>query len=366
MMKYLLVVLLLVTAAPRIIAQTIFKYTYKKETLRFETIEGHPGECRLIKQESGGNPYGYNSSPFNIPDEAVDPDTKIRYKVTSIGMGALQGNRNVREVVFPVWLTTIENDAFNNCEQLATITLPDNLLEIGARAFMLCTSLKNVETGTRSMLERIHSEAFRGCRSLKTFTIPEEVTYLGAQVFAASGLLDLQFNAIKCPVAGTRYEPPFSGRSGLQVTFGPEVTVIPDNFFSGVKKLYQVDIPDGISEVGEAAFLDCPDLQIVTVPESVTEIGSSAFEKCVSLGQCDIHGVGTIGNALFKGCTSLVEAALSPRLMQIPDETFMGCVSLPVYDSVHCPYDREVCLLWMPIAAVGCTGCMAKWSCHDR
>lgn len=328
MMKYLLVVLLLVTAAPRIIAQTIFKYTYKKETLRFETIEGHPGECRLIKQESGGNPYGYNSSPFNIPDEAVDPDTKIRYKVTSIGMGALQGNRNVREVVFPVWLTTIENDAFNNCEQLATITLPDNLLEIGARAFMLCTSLKNVETGTRSMLERIHSEAFRGCRSLKTFTIPEEVTYLGAQVFAASGLLDLQFNAIKCPVAGTRYEPPFSGRSGLQVTFGPEVRVIPDNFFSGVKKLYQVDIPDGISEVGEAAFLDCPDLQIVTVPESVTEIGSSAFEKCVSLGQCDIHGVGTIGNALFKGCTSLAEAALAPRLSTIPDETFMGCVSL--------------------------------------
>lgn len=179
------------------------------------------------------------------------------------------------------------------------------------------------------MLERIHSEAFRGCRSLITFTIPEEVTYLGAQVFAASGLLDLQFNAIKCTVAGTRYEPPFSGRSGLQVTFGPEVTVIPDNFFSGVKKLYRVDIPDGIKTVGEAAFLDCPDLQIVTVPASVTEIGSSAFEKCVSLGQCDIHGVTKkIGNALFKGCTSLAEAELSPKLSTIPEETFMWCVAL--------------------------------------
>lgn len=328
MMKYLLVALLLVTAAPRITAQTIFKYTYKKETLRFETIEGHPGECRLIRQESGAYPYGYVNSTFSVPDEVTDPNTKIRYRVTSIGIGAFQGNRNVLKVELPVWLTTIENDAFSSCEQLTGINIPDNLVEIGPRAFYGCTKLKDVDMGSRPMLDKIHSEAFRGCRSLTSFTIPEEVTYIGTEVFAGSGLAELQFNAVRCPVSGTRYEPPFSGVSGLKVTFGPDVTRIPDNFFSRIGKLYGVEIPEGIRTVGDAAFLGCPDLRYVTVPASVTEIGGSAFESCTKLTECDIHGVAEIGDALFKNCTALEKAKLNAGLMKIPDETFMGCTAL--------------------------------------
>ena len=41
-------------------------------------------------------------------------------------------------------LTTIGNDAFKNCRGLESITLPENLDVIGARAFMDCTNLKDL------------------------------------------------------------------------------------------------------------------------------------------------------------------------------------------------------------------------------
>ena len=44
-----------------------------------------------------------------------------------------------------------------------------------------------------------------------------------------------------------------------------------------------VDIPSGVTVIGEGAFQDYGSLASVTIPAGVTEIGSSAFEDCVSL-----------------------------------------------------------------------------------
>ena len=328
MIKHLLVALLWI-AAPCVSSQTIFEYhrsTY--DVLRFETIAGRSGECRLLKPSSGNMPYGYSNSAFVVPDEVTDRDTGQKYRVTEIGAEAFMSNNNVLSVELPLWLRKIDLDAFRSCGQLKEIAIPDGVTEIGPRAFMLCAKLAKVEMASRPMLATIGGEAFSGCKSLKSFTITENVTYVGSEAFANSGIENIQFNATRCPMSGTRYQPPLSGTSGVRVTFGEDVRIIPENFFAGVKRMYSFDVPESVIEIGEAAFLGCPDLQIVRVPESVTKVGRSAFEECVSMVESDLSSVTTLGPSVFKGCTKLAKAVLSQRLDRIPDETFMGCVAL--------------------------------------
>ena len=329
MMRHLLVALLLTFAAPHMISGTIFEYVYAKETLRFETIDGTADECRLLKPASGRSPYGIRNAKFSVPYEAIDPETGIKYKVKSIGMGAFQNNRSVNEVVLPDWLVSIENDAFNNCEQLKTINFPETLVEIGRDAFGQCAKLEEIRISPRFMsLKNIYDGAFHGCKSLTSFTIPEDVAYIGSGVFVGSGVRELNFNAERCRVAGTRYDPPFAGMTGLQVTFGPFVKMIPDNFFAGVRQMYSFEVPDQIERIGESAFYKCTDLRSIVIPTSVTEIGGSAFEECAKLMECDVSNVRTIGQSLFKNCKKLEKAQLYRNLMLIPDMTFMGCEAL--------------------------------------
>ena len=65
-------------------------------------------------------------------------------------------------------------------------------------------------------------------------------------------------------------------------------------------------IPDGVTNIGYAAFCLCRNLTSVTIPDSVTTIGDWAFYDCSSLTSVTIpDSVTTIGNSAFVCCSSL-------------------------------------------------------------
>ena len=49
------------------------------------------------------------------------------------------------------------------------------------------------------------------------------------------------------------------------------------------KGVKDVVIPDGVTEIGDSAFLGCSSLTSVTIPDSVTHIGENAFSRCTAL-----------------------------------------------------------------------------------
>jgi hypothetical protein len=70
------------------------------------------------------------------------------------------------------------------------------------------------------------------------------------------------------------------------------VTAIEAGAFESCRSLTSVDIPAGVTRIGNYAFAGCTGLTSVNIPADVTNIGGNAFENCFSLSEITIaHGM---------------------------------------------------------------------------
>jgi hypothetical protein len=90
-----------------------------------------------------------------------------------------------------------------------------------------------------------------------------------------------------------------------------------------------VDIPNRVSLIGEAAFVDCEKLTSATIGKNVTSIGGAAFRECTQLQQITIpDSVTTVGSYAFADCPALMSATIGTRLTQLNDGVFSDCCNL--------------------------------------
>lgn len=72
-------------------------------------------------------------------------EEKVFIDSTTIHKGTFGHSlENIKEIVIPEGITTIEENAFEGCSDLATITFPCSLKHIGRNAFADCKNLKTV------------------------------------------------------------------------------------------------------------------------------------------------------------------------------------------------------------------------------
>ena len=113
------------------------------------------------------------------------------------------------------------------------------------------------------------------------------------------------------------------------VTIPSTVTLICAAAFANCTSLLQVTIPEQVTTIEAQAFVDCRSLTELTLPTSVTEIGDRAFCGCSSLTSLNIpDSVREIGDRAFCGCSSLTSLTLPGSLSEIGANAFRGCASL--------------------------------------
>lgn len=204
-------------------------------------------------------------------------------QLKSIGNSAFSGtdpaHPRFKEIQIPDSVETIGTNAFQNCQDLESITLPASLKTIESSAFSYCRNLSEIELPTS--LKAIQSYVFDGCSSLETVFYDGPLAQW-SQVNTSNDFLGYSSPSL---VMGD-YTAQF-----ISVEDDPLAKPIPKKTVTITKytgKESTVILPSTINswpvtKIGEAAFQDNTTITSVTIPASVTEIGANAFAGCTNL-----------------------------------------------------------------------------------
>lgn len=119
---------------------------------------------------------------------------------------------NLRKVILPESLITVENFAFEGCINLESVNLEDcvNLKSIGRKAFYNCENLRGELNFTKCVcLEDIGSSAFECCGCLTSLVVPKSMKNMGYDSFYRCNALEfivvnggLLLDICKCGILG--------------------------------------------------------------------------------------------------------------------------------------------------------------------
>ncbi|KAL7523122.1 hypothetical protein ACHAXR_000034 [Thalassiosira sp. AJA248-18] len=66
-------------------------------------------------------------------------------------------------------------------------------------------------------------------------------------------------------------------RDVTRIRVDPSVTRIPEEAFKNLYRLVEVEICEGVEEIGRGAFWNCQSLRRITIPSTITRILDGAF-----------------------------------------------------------------------------------------
>lgn len=189
-------------------------------------------------------------------------------------------------------VTKIATWAFNACNTLTEVTLPNTVDEIGYQAFFNCSNLTKViiPEGVR----KIGQAAFYGCSQLTSITIPSTITNM---------------------------DTAFSGNTALShVTLTNGISKISSNAFKGCTGLTEVEIPASVDQICPFAFNGCTNLKRVLLEKNIKTINVNAFKDCTNLSDVKYNGYKTDWDRVTVNTTG--NDTLTSKVQYLCDITF--------------------------------------------
>lgn len=175
--------------------------------------------------------------------------------------------------------------------------------------------------------------------------IPDTVTS-GGQSYKVTAIGDSAFESLSTPINVSSVFIPATVRSIggsafsycnalTTVTFAEDSQLksIGGSAFYGTEQAHprfkEIQIPDSVETIGNAAFRYCQDLERITLPSTLQKLSNSTFHGCTALSEVTFPAsLKTIEKGAFIGCRKLSEVKLPVSLTAIEVYVFDSCSSL--------------------------------------
>ena len=217
-------------------------------------------------------------------------DITIPSNVSSIGAYAFAGS-NVKNVTISDGVNSIGEEAFNSCMELTEIVVDEGnanycsldgvLFSKDKNTLIKCPAAKSGEYTIPSGVVNIEKTAFQCCNKLTGLHLPDSLRNIGESAFYSC--YSLESLLIPEGVTSIPYGM-VSQCNGLKnVSIPSSVTSIGERAFMNCESLTQIKIPAGVTSLPEYSLYGLSSLTEIVIPASVSYIGPKTFENCNKL-----------------------------------------------------------------------------------
>lgn len=277
-------------------------------------------------------------------EKSVVIPSKIDNKpVVALGNHVFKDNKYIQTVKIPSTVTTIGFKggfvgAFQNCENLVSITGAENVSMIGHATFSgsekftsypFTNNLREIYSFAfsgsgissvtfNSNMDLIDSLAFHECKNLTSVSIPTGVKEVEDRVFEdCVGLKKVTVGAVDLQ------DGCFNGCKNLEsASFAEGVSRVAGSTFEGDVKLTSVKLPSSLRVIGVSAFSGCTSLTAIDIPYGVIEIGSYGFSESGLKNVVIPNSVVDMDGGVFDQCKSLESITIPKSVTKYGNYTF--------------------------------------------
>lgn len=211
--------------------------------------------------------------------------------------------------------TVICHNALSCNEGLESVTIPKSVKHIGMGAFNGCSNLETVkiEDGCTAF---INDMAFQGCPKLATITIPNSIIEISYYAFSETAWYNAQPDG---PVYIGKVLYAYKGTMPENTNFivNDGTVCITNQTFNWSEGLVSISIPNTVKSIICGAIGFCSGLTSIAIPNSVEHIGDYVLNGCSNLKTIYIgNSVKKIDeyafNDLGDNLTEIISASIVP------------------------------------------------------
>ena len=156
-----------------------------------------------------------------------------------------------------------------------------------------------------------------------------EVTSIGNSAFGATSLTSVKIPSGVTTISQWAFEYCTNLKSVIFAERS-QLTILNKGAFDTCSSLMSINIPEGVTSIGDYAFNSCRSLTSINIPSSVTSIGGLAFAQ-TNLTSINIpSSVTSIGGQAFTSCSNLISVTFAEgsQLTNIGQSAFRYCSNL--------------------------------------